>query len=483
MNYWMSYCGRLASRQHGKELVRVLRKTAKLVHKKDAPKFHLAAARLLTKAWKYEEAERHWTLAERATTTAEPAAAGLARMLERANRVQNALALLPRLGTELATLPLRAKLHRRAGDADAALEIVSDLARCERDMEPATAAEAWHEKFRIHDALGDYESAWAALLKSKEASRQAIGISRQQQWLASRRKTFARMRMVMDSLDRDTVRRWLDEGDATDLSPWYVMLGMPRSGTTLLENMLETHSEVISTDERDALAATILEPVTKGFSVPADEKFAANQFINYLDHIRPDTAARGHEAYREELKRQMDTYQPNKVLLDKNPGLMESVMLFPRLLPGASYIVPFRDPRAVLWSTFQVFIDAPSEISVFWTNAEDLAEVYEHTMQVWWKMRELLPQERFTECRYESLVENPQKEGRVVTDFMGLNWQEEQASPQEHVATKQLVLSPSYDSVTEAPHNKAVEKWKRYEPWIGQAVQRLDPWLEKLGYS
>ncbi|WP_435895008.1 sulfotransferase [Oceaniferula spumae] len=483
-NLWMAYAKRLAARHHGKELQRVLLKTAKLIHKKDAAKFHLLAARLLTQAWKYTEARRHWQLVSRVDTVSDQAVEGYASMLERMNRVNEALALIPRLKNNPSTWALKARLLRRSGDAESAVDLTKTLTDIETELPPAMAAEAWHARFQAFESLGDYAKAWESLQRSKLATRQAIGESRLSKWLSVRRESFTKVNDILDRMDSGQIERWISENSDLQVEPWFLMLGMPRSGTTMLENILESHPDVVATDERDALASVVLEPAAAHCSQYSDspEYSEAEQFLKNMEAVSSAQVADSHVVYLSELQLQMDQPIRGKVLLDKNPGLMESAMLIPKYLPRVKLIVPVRDPRAVYWSTWQVYVSQPTEISCFWTDTKDLLEIYSHTMQVWEKMQTLLPEQFFTECRYEQLITDRVSETQRLTRFMGLDPDDAQFSPELH-AQKKTVHSPSYEEVVQAPHSAALAKWKNYEPWIGQVLEDLDPWLEKLNYD
>jgi hypothetical protein len=76
------------------------------------------------------------------------------------------------------------------------------------------------------------------------------------------------------------------------------------------------------------------------------------------------------------------------------------------------------------------------------------------------------------ETKYEDIVGNLEKEGRRVTGFLGVEWQEGQARSHE-AARGKLIFSPTYGEVTKPVHNRAIGRWKNY-------AAALAPWQEKL---
>lgn len=170
-----------------------------------------------------------------------------------------------------------------------------------------------------------------------------------------------------------------------------------------------------------------------------------------------------------------------RFLIDKNPALTPSLPLILKAFPEAKIVLALRDPRNVVLSSFQLWAGVNSW-SVGWLSLEDAAEQYAHAMGVWTRLRELLPEDRWVEVKYEDLVDDLETEGRRATAFLGLEWEEQQQKFYEHAQQKR-VASPTYAAVTEKVYRTALDKWKNYEEHFEPILEKFDPWLDAFGYS
>jgi hypothetical protein len=102
-------------------------------------------------------------------------------------------------------------------------------------------------------------------------------------------------------------------------------------------------------------------------------------------------------------------------------------------------------------------------------------------MDIWLTVREW---EGFAwiETRYEDLVANLEKEGRRVTEFLGLSWHEQQARFYEKSRRKQL-YSPTYQDVTLPVYSRSVARWQAYGKHLAPILPALEPYVRVFGYS
>jgi hypothetical protein len=102
-------------------------------------------------------------------------------------------------------------------------------------------------------------------------------------------------------------------------------------------------------------------------------------------------------------------------------------------------------------------------------------------MDVWLRLRELDGFE-WIETRYEDVVGNLEREGRRVTNFLGLPWRADQAAYYE-TSRRKFVHSPTYDEVTKPVYTRAVKRWESYAEAMAPLQARLEPYLRNFGYS
>jgi hypothetical protein len=88
----------------------------------------------------------------------------------------------------------------------------------------------------------------------------------------------------------------------------------------------------------------------------------------------------------------------------------------------------------------------------------------------------------WVETRYEDIVAGMEKEGRRVTEFLGLQWHEEQARFYEKSRGKQM-YSPTYQDVTRPVYQRSVARWRSYEKYLEPILPLLAPYCREFGYA
>ncbi len=175
----------------------------------------------------------------------------------------------------------------------------------------------------------------------------------------------------------------------------------------------------------------------------------------------------------------MDAPPDGKVLIDKNPAPTAALPFWLRLFPASKVIIALRDPRDVIVSCyFQQLTLTPMNVNFL--SFERAAKYYGDLMDVWLRLRDLGGFD-WVETRYEDFVGDLEKEGRRVTEFLGLTWHPGQARCHE-AAQRKLVFSPTYDDVTKPAHNRAIGRWKHYAGALAPVQARLAPYCQTFGY-
>jgi Tfp pilus assembly protein PilF len=238
--------------------------------------------------------------------------------------------------------------------------------------------------------------------------------------------------------------------------------GHPRSGTTLLEQVLDAHPSVAALDEPPAFLK-LLQPEFHRSKVLSTGR------LNALRRL-----------YTQALLREAGPTAQGKLLVDKNPSPTGRLPLWLRVFPELRVLIALRDPRDVVLSCF--FQNIPlNATNVNFLNLERLAKHYSDLTDIWLTVRQW---EGFSwiETRYEDLVADLQKEGRRVTEFLGLSWHEQQARFYEHSGSKQL-YSPTYQDVTLPVYSRSVARWRTYEKYLAPILPALEPYVRAFGYE
>jgi tetratricopeptide (TPR) repeat protein len=227
------------------------------------------------------------------------------------------------------------------------------------------------------------------------------------------------------------------------------IVGMPRSGTSLLEQILSCHSKVHARGETSDIP-TIAEAIPY-----------------YPDGARNLTSEKLNAWADAHLRRVGEMATTAIRVTDKLPGNFLFLGLITQLFPGARILNCRRDPRDVCLSNFMTDFDAGHEHSY---NLESLALVckaYQELMEYW---KRILPIP-ILDVRYEELTADPRTQIEKILTFCGLEWEEACLSFHQ---SKRQVVTASYDQVREPLHKRSVARWKNY-------ARHLEPVIRILG--
>ncbi len=266
--------------------------------------------------------------------------------------------------------------------------------------------------------------------------------------------------------------------------PYCLLTGHPRSGTTLLEQILDSHPAIASADESSALLHALFNPVVFANDMQAAEPkpIARNTWDSadlILKSALPETINTGLAQYRQRLEQLTRSSNPKHLLIDKNPEAIVMLPVLQRALPAAKVIVMIRDPRDVCLSCFQQFLPV-NAVSVNYDTLEKTALKYARTMNLWLTIRPHLKLD-WLEVKYESLVADPAGESQRVLEFLELPWDNAVLQFTAHVRTK-AVRSPTYHAVAKPVYQTSHGRWRKYESHFENAMPILQPLIETLGY-
>ncbi len=322
----------------------------------------------------------------------------------------------------------------------------------------------------VLDQLGQYAEALKWLGEAKTLLRQAANVAKMEQ---DYDRADRRRRELLASLTPETIQRWRREGAAVANPHRLAFLGgHPRSGTTLLEQILGAHPGITAFGEPMAFVEEIAEKLA-----PLEAPSALT--LKKLDALTATQRADFRQRYFKSLLRE-PIGEKTELLLDKNPSPTASLHLWLRMFPDLKVILALRDPRDVILSCYFQNLRLNAMNANFLT-LERTAKHYADLMDVWLRMRELGGFD-WIESRYEDVVGDLESEGRRVTEFLGLSWHPKQASFHE-TTRKKFVFSPTYNEVTKPVHNRAVGRWKFYEAALSPIQERLAPYCRTFGYA
>ena len=452
------------------------------------PEFVFQLAQILTSAELHQEAYRALTSYLKKRPDSPMLVWLLAEISDRLGREKEGLEFFGALSSESQKNPIvqlaQANLRRKSGDLEQALALLTPLSQDpSKSPNPEWAVTLWDTIFRTHDGLADYISAYEALVRRKEINLRFIQPGMAAHLRKTKEESYQKMLQVIATLDSSRLQQWREEESNEGSSPAF-LLGHPRSGTTLLENVLESHSKLRSSDERPSFQLHVIESIQNRFRPEVDDETTPQLFCDYLHELPTKTRHDVRKRYYKEIHERLELNPKDQetVILDKNPAITDGLIVINRLFPTGKIVFALRDPRAVAWSAFTLPMVGSSWIGSFWNTLEDAAIAWGYLWDIWEAYREKLPADQFIEARYEDTVEDVKKQGKAVTEFLGLDWEEGQERFYEHAQSK-VVRSPTYADVQKPIYTKAKDHWRNYEEYMGPAMEKLEPYLKKLGYE
>lgn len=394
----------------------------------------------------------------------------LVGLLERLNRLDEAEALLASLPLESTDADRQFEQQAIAAQLAQRRGLHAEAASIRRSL--LSQSEAQADRPELHfslasnlDSLGDHEAAYAAMQAAHAAQMQHL-----RRYTPGAVLQPEPLRIANFSCDPADVSRWQrPPPDLVRPDPVFVV-GFPRSGTTLLEQMLDAHPGLCSMDERPFLNLAISDIQALDVSYPEQ---LAMLSVEQLAQVR--------EAYWRRVANKV-TLPAGTRLVDKNPLNMLRLPAIFRLFPDARVILVIRHPCDVLLSCFMQHFRAP-EFAVLCRSLDSLSEGYCKSFEFWYQQRTLLPAAQVLELRYESFVQDVEATARQLTAFIGLPWDERLLDPAGHAQRRGYISTPSYAQVTKPVNRNAVGRWHRYAAPFAPLMPRLAPWLARWGYE
>ena len=332
----------------------------------------------------------------------------------------------------------------QAKDAIKALE-----AHSARNLNNSLKSLWYRAKAQAHEALEQYRPAYQAYVQMNE-----VGAVPEPADLSAGRRHLAQLDYEMPELPAD------------DRSvSHFMMVGFPRSGTTLLENALAAHPQIETFEE-----------------VPA-----FSRAVSFIDRnaklglgITRDVALTARQRYYEEIDRQMFK-KTARVFIDKLPLNASAIKFLERLLPSKRYIFSIRHPHDVVLSCFRQHFAHNKAMDNF-RRFPEACRFYDFVMAQWFDVFSLSETERVTYVRYEDLVGDFKSTTSRVLNFVGAQWDEKVLDFAAR-AQNRSAKTPSYQKVRGGLSVGVQSSWRNYSfLFKGDEAALLSRWVEHFGY-
>jgi hypothetical protein len=252
-----------------------------------------------------------------------------------------------------------------------------------------------------------------------------------------------------------------------------ILAGHPRSGTTVLEQMLAAHSGIVTSDVTGILRSQFVEPIVLAAQ-------STNAAFTEVENFDLEQLEAGRSFYFRATRAHLGEPLEQQILVEKDPLATCDLGFILRLLPECRVIFPLRDPRDVCVSFFFTLLPLNADSA----PALDLASTSAAiglTLRLWKHWRRIMPQ-RWEEVRYERLVQDPRSELIRLMQMLEAPWEERMLAPSAPPGTRG-VRTPSYADVAQPLYTRAIGRWQNYAVWLEPHLQSFASLFKEFGYG
>ncbi|MBS0192640.1 MAG: sulfotransferase [Proteobacteria bacterium] len=431
-----------------------------------------ALARLHHARQHWDDAEAAWRRALDLDPTLLDAAAGLAHLYEDTNRADEAatvaregLSRVPRGAKPSGAIELHlalAKAARRARDVDAGLE---HLARAQS----LAASDSQHEfiafeRGRLLELRRDDAAAFAAFERGN-----ALALTLWQRTHPEPNRYLAGIESMLAYVHDGGLRAWQATGASAEPDAPAFLVGFPRSGTSLLNQVLDGHERIVAMEEKP----------------PTQKMLAA---VRAMPGGYPGALARLDAIDVERLRElyfrcaaEHGAGDRTRLPLDKFPLHINLAALIYRVFPDARFVFALRHPCDAVLSCFMQQFRLNHAMANFCT-LQSAAALYARTMELWELVRAQLPLAVHV-VRYEDVVADFDGRMRALCEFLHVPWDENLRRFADRARARGRIDTPSYAQVSRPLYGDAVYRWERYRRQLTPVLPLLQPWIDGFGYA
>ncbi len=298
---------------------------------------------------------------------------------------------------------------------------------------------------KYHSRTGEHDQAfrWFKAANDLQASTFPYPGKRLEDFVSTTCSTFNN-----ELIERNTAQRWLDR-------KLLFIVGMPRSGTTLVEQILSSHSAVFGGGEIGCLVGH--------FGLGTDDWPSTDEHGRRLDRWSSSRLSKARDAYSAVI----DSFDTDRhFVTDKMPFNFLHLGIIRMLFPEARII---HCRRNVLDNALSCYMENLTPGFSFATEFHRFAHYYasyERLMTHWQTLRS----KSILTVQYEDLVEELEGHVRSILKFCGLPWEDQCL---DFFATPRAISTPSNWQVRQPIYKTSIGRWRNYEPWLGPLLEAL----------
>ncbi len=375
-----------------------------------------------------------------------------AGLLEKAGHIQEGLGLIAPIATRTEQPDVHVLLHysalaKHGEQIHQAIELLEHCLQRHRPSKPTHHIALLFELGSLYDRVGNYASAFDTYRKANDARHRILDMH----FDADTHSAY--VDAIISNCSRPLLSRHAHCGDPSTVPVFIV--GVPRSGTTLVEQILSHHPQVHGAGE--------LTDIKKIVDALPGISATTKPYPQCLDSVTDQGLASAGSKYIAGLT---DLNRSARRITDKMPANFMYLGLIQMLLPRARVIHCRRDPLDTCLSYYFHDFSNPHSYSY---RLEDLAVYYENYRRLMAHWRTVLDIQ-LLEIQYEDLVFDQESTSRELVEFCGLDWDAACLSFHEN---RRLVTTTSYDQVRKPMYTSSVGRWKNYQAQLQPLISAL----------
>jgi tetratricopeptide (TPR) repeat protein len=352
--------------------------------------------------------------------------------------------LLDRNFTPMPLLRLFGRMAPYRGHQQQALQLIEK--HLGSNQSPMDRARLHFTAADLLDSLGRYDYAFAHARRANELARPPYDPDAHQ-------RTFD---TLINYFTRDRLAALAKSTDRTD-KPVFIV-GMPRSGTSIIEQILASHPAVHGAGELDFMYHVWAGTIQMLKAAPQD-------YPACLDRLTPDQATGMSQIYSQPL---IALNPAASRITDKLPLNFLHLGLISLLLPGARIIDCRRDPRDTCLSCYLAMFESGNEFKYDLAHTAHFFTQYRRLMQHWHQSLNL----PILEVKYEELVTDPENQTRRMLEFLNLPWDDRCLRFHE---TKRPVTTSSRQQVRRPLYHSSIGRWRNYRRHLAELDRFFEP--------
>ena len=247
------------------------------------------------------------------------------------------------------------------------------------------------------------------------------------------------------------------------------LVGFPRSGTTLLDTILRSHSAIEVVEE-------------KATTKVAQTFIYKNNYQDIVNRLLPPALlSEARKAYLKELNKHRNEVNSSSICIDKLPLNLVKAPLINHLYPRAKFILALRHPMDTILSCWMQNFALNPAMAVM-TDLDQTVDLYCLGMETFKKS--------WTDynlsvhlIRYEDLLENLAEETTALLQFLDLDWEPQMKNYQDTAIKRGKINTPSYSQVVQPIYKNAKYRWLKYEKYLSKYLEQVSPWINEFGYE